>query len=64
MGEGFLADAIRLAAIGWKFEVYSLDSACHTKLKEFAQQNGKYVKLEDYYNNVTFIVDGRRAIEL
>ena len=63
-GEGFLADAIRLAARGWKFEVYSWDAACHTKLKEFAQQNGKYVKLEDYYNNVTFIVDGRRAIEL
>lgn len=63
-GEGFLADAVRLASRGWKFEVYSWDAACHSKLKEFAQQNGKYVKLEDYYYNVTFIVDGRRAIEL
>lgn len=63
-GEGFLADAIRLANRGWKFEVYSWDTACHTQLKEFAQANGKYVKLEDYYDNVTFIVDGRRAIEL
>lgn len=63
-GEGFLADAIRLAARGWKFEVYSWDTACHAQLREFAQTNGKYVKLEDYYNNVTFIVGERRAIEL
>ncbi len=63
-GEGFLADAIRLAARGWKFEVYSWDLACHARLKEFAQQSGKYVKLEDYYENITFIVGGRRAVEL
>ena len=42
-GEGFLADAIRLATRGWKFEVYSWDAACHTQLKEFAEKNGKYV---------------------
>lgn len=63
-GEGFLADALRLASRGWKFEVYSWDVACHAKLKEFAQHNGRYVKLEDYYENITFIVDGRRAVEL
>ncbi len=63
-GEGFLADAIRLASRGWKFEVYSWDAACHGQLKKFAEENGKYIKLEEYYENVTFVQGGRRATEL
>lgn len=62
-GEGFLADAKRMSARGWKFEVYSWDIACHTALKDFAIKNGRYIKLEDYYENVTFLKGGRRAIE-
>lgn len=60
-GEGFLADAMRLASRGWEFEVYSWDVACHNQLREFAKTNGKYVKLEDYYEYITFIQNGRRA---
>lgn len=60
-GQGFLADALRLTEYGWKFEVYSWDAACHGKLKAFAIQKGKYVKLEDYYENITFIEGGRSA---
>lgn len=63
-GEGFLADAKRLSARGWQFEVYSWDVACHSELRAFATENGKYFKLEDYYENITFIQNGRRAIEL
>ncbi len=63
-GEGFLADAQRLAARGWNFEVYSWDASCHKQLKDFAEQNGKYVMLENYYDNITFIEGGRRASEL
>lgn len=63
-GQGFLADAKRIAEKGWKFEVYSWDSACHSKLKQFAQENGKYVNLEDYYENITFIKNGRRVKSL
>ena len=60
-GEGFLADAKRLASRGWTFEVYSWDIACHEKLREFALSHGKYIKLEDYYENITFIKGGRQA---
>ena len=59
-GEGFLADALRLASRGWNFEVYSWDAACHTQLKEFAKSSGKYIKLEDYYKTITFIEGGRK----
>lgn len=60
-GQGFLADAKRIAEKGWTFEVYSWDASCHSLLKEFAKENGKYVKLEDYYENITFIKNGRRV---
>lgn len=60
-GQGFLADAKRIAKKGWTFEVYSWDSTCHGLLKKFAEENGKYVNLEDYYDNITFIKGGRRA---
>lgn len=63
-GKGFLADAKRLAERGWKFEVYSWDAACNSKLREFAQLNGKYIKLEDYYESITYIEGGRRAVAL
>lgn len=60
-GIGFLADAKRLADSGWKFEVYSWDAACHPDLKTFGETNGKYVKLEDYYEYITFIKGKRQA---
>lgn len=55
---------MRLTERGWKFEVYSWDAACNSKLREFAMANGKYFKLEDYYEYITFIVGGRRPVEL
>ncbi len=63
-GQGFLADAKRAALKGWNFEVYSWDSVCHGELKNFAKNNGKYINLEDYYFNVTFIKSKRRALLL
>ncbi len=63
-GEGFLADAKRLSARGWQFEVYSWDVACHSELRTFATTNGKYFKLENYYENITYIKGLRKAIEL
>lgn len=63
-GKGFLAEAKRLFDRGWKFEVYSWDIACHGQLREFAETHGKYYKLEDYYENITFIKNGRKPVSL
>ena len=63
-GEGFLSDAIRLAGKGWKFEVYSWDAACNRYLRKFAENGGRYIRLEDYYENITFIEGGRQTVPL
>jgi hypothetical protein len=60
-GVGYHADLERLERAGWGIEVISWDNACAGKLKEWAGSVGVYVKLEDYYDSVTFIEGGRTA---
>lgn len=63
-GIGFLAEAKRLTERGWNFELYSWDVVCHSEMREFMKANGKYVKLEDYYFNITFLENGRQPIPI
>ena len=63
-GQGFLADALRMVKKGWEVEIYSWDAACHSQLRDFAKRYGKYVRLEDYYENITFIKNGRSALPI
>ncbi|MFC4102890.1 NYN domain-containing protein [Paenibacillus xanthanilyticus] len=61
-GIGFLSDIKRAHKLGWNIEVYSWGAGCKRELREFAQQHGKYVNLEDHYNHITFILGGRRPV--
>jgi hypothetical protein len=63
-GAGYHADLERLRNAGWGVEVLSWDIACNRKLKTWAQGAGIYVPLENYYQSITFIEGGRRAIPL
>lgn len=63
-GVGFYADLERMHKKGWGIEVVSWDRACNNKLREWAKDVGVYVKLEDYYESVTFIQRTRPAKEL
>jgi hypothetical protein len=58
-GRGFRADLERLANTGWGIEVLSWRSACNRGLREFAESNGIFVALDDFYEEVTFIQGGR-----
>lgn len=56
LGEGFLSDLKRIKEkFGWKIEVYAWETTCNRYLKEYAEENGMFTKLEDYYNSITFI---------
>jgi hypothetical protein len=59
--KGFLYDVKEFTEEGWKLILFSWDCVCHHELKKFAQQHGEYHQLEKYYNEVTFIQDGRNA---
>lgn len=59
--KGFLFDIKGFIEDGWGLILYSWDAACHKQLKRFAEEHGSYKKLDDYYESITFIKDGRKA---
>lgn len=59
--EGFFADLKRLASRGWNVEVYSWEATCHQNLMKYAKEVGRYIKLDDYYFNITFLERKRAA---
>ena len=63
-GIGFYADLERMHKKGWGIEVISWDVSCKRVLKEWAQNNGIFVRLEDYYDSVTFLEGTRPAAPL
>jgi hypothetical protein len=59
--EGFLFDLEGFIEEGWNFEVLSWTHSCHGRLKQLAEQKGKFIPLENFYGSITFIQNGRRA---
>ncbi|MFD2672167.1 hypothetical protein [Marinicrinis sediminis] len=59
--EGFLYDIKGLVEEGWEFVLFSWTHCCHDELREFAKQKGVYIGLEFFYDQITFIKNGRRS---
>jgi len=62
-GVGFHADIERMYAAGWGIEVLSWERSCRRTLRDWASTKGAFVKLDNYYNSITFLVNsfGARA---
>jgi hypothetical protein len=60
--KGFLHDLMNFVDDGWRLELYSWDKACSQALKDFANNHGEYIPLDEYYESITFIKDGRPAL--
>ena len=54
-GVGFHADLKRMHNRGWRIEVISWKHSCNRRMKEWVEQNGKFVALDDFYESVTFL---------
>ena len=62
LGEGFLSDIQRIKErLGWQIELYAWESSCNNRLKQYAKRNGIFTRLEDYYENITFIQQDRKG---
>lgn len=59
LGEGFLTDLKRIKSAKWEIEVYAWESSCNKFLKQFAEENGKFIALEKYYDIITFLKEDR-----
>ena len=54
-GVGFHADLERMRRRGWRVEVLSWRHSCNRAMRRWAEQNGTFVALDDYYQSVTFL---------
>ena len=63
-GAGFHADLERMHKKGWGIEVIAWEESCNRKLRKWAEDVGFFIRLEDYYESVTFVEQGRHATPL
>ena len=54
-GVGFHADIERMHGKGWDIEVLSWRHSCNRRMREWAEENGKFIALDDFYNSITFL---------
>ena len=54
-GVGFHADLERMHGRGWRIEVLSWRHSCNRRMREWAEQNGAFIALDDFYNSITFL---------
>ena len=54
-GVGFHADLERMRRRGWRVEVLSWRHSCNRGMREWAEANGSFVTLDDFYESITFL---------
>ena len=54
-GVGFHADLERMRRRSWRIEVLSWRHSCNRGMREWAEQNGVFIALDDFYDSVTFL---------
>ena len=54
-GAGFHADLERMRQRGWRIEVLSWRHSCNRRMREWAEQHGKFIALDDFYDSITFL---------
>ncbi len=54
-GVGFHADLERMRNRGWRIEVLSWRHSCNRRMREWAEEHGTFVALDDFYESVTFL---------
>ena len=54
-GVGFHADLERMRVRGWRIEVLSWRHSCNRGMREWAEEYGTFIALDDFYDSVTFL---------
>ena len=54
-GAGFHADVERMHRRGWRVEILSWADSCNRRMRQWVEENGVFVALDDHYEAVTFL---------
>ena len=63
-GAGFHSTLERMHRKGWRIEILSWEHSCNQRMRRWAEENGVFVALDDFYEAVTFREPSRPGHEL
>ena len=63
-GAGFHSTLERMHKRGWRVEILSWKHSCNQRMRKWAQENGVFVALDDFYESITFMEPSRPGAEL
>lgn len=63
-GAGFHRTLERMHKRGWRIEILSWAHSCNQRMRGWAERNGVFVALDDFYNSITFLEPSRPGHEL
>lgn len=63
-GAGFHSTLERMHRRGWRIEILSWEHACNQRMRRWAEGNGVFVPLDDFYDAITFMEPSRPGFEL
>ena len=58
-GAGFHSTLERMHKRGWKVEILSWAHSCNQRMRRWAEENGIFVALDDFYDAVTYLEPSR-----
>ena len=63
-GAGFHSTLERMQRRGWRVEILSWAHSCNQRMRKWAEENGVFVALDDFYEAITFMEPSRPGFEL
>lgn len=63
-GAGFHSTLERMHKRGWRVEILSWAHATNQRMRRWAETNGIFVALDDFYSSITFLQPSRPGFEL
>ena len=63
-GAGFHSTLEHMHKRGWRVEILSWAHSCNQRMREWAEENGAFIALDDFYEAITFMEPSRPGFEL
>ncbi len=63
-GAGFHSTLERMHRRGWRIEILSWAHSCNYRMRVWAEENGAFIALDDFYDSITFLEPSRPGFEL
>ena len=63
-GAGFHSTLERMHKRGWRVDILSWAHSTNQRMRKWAEENGVFVPLDDFYQAITFMIPSRPGFEL